>query len=150
MSQNLKIQVWKRISPSGGILMGFLQSSSHSVFFTLLLKAGGHVHGDMVSVCETFVLSIYIYTHIKYLTESFTRTRTIFVFAGWMRAFIGDYGTLLMLVLWSALSFTVPRDIPQGVPRRLELPLPWDSESLYHWTVVKVLLLPSESDIKEY
>ncbi|KAJ4913721.1 putative boron transporter 7 [Raphanus sativus] len=55
----------------------------------------------------------------------------------WMRAFIGDYGTLLMLVLWSALSFTVPRDIPQGVPRRLELPLPWDSESLYHWTVVK-------------
>ncbi|KAG2249881.1 hypothetical protein Bca52824_089509 [Brassica carinata] len=42
----------------------------------------------------------------------------------WMRGFIGDYGTLLMLVLWSALSFTVPRDIPEGVPRRLELPLP--------------------------
>ncbi|CAN6911742.1 unnamed protein product [Brassica oleracea] len=55
----------------------------------------------------------------------------------WMRGFTGDYGTLLMLVLWSALSFTVPRDIPEGVPRRLELPLPWDSESLYHWTVVK-------------
>ncbi|KAH0935988.1 LOW QUALITY PROTEIN: hypothetical protein HID58_013105, partial [Brassica napus] len=48
-----------------------------------------------------------------------------------------DYGTLLMLVLWSAFSFTVPRDIPEGVPRRLELPLPWDPESLYHWTVVK-------------
>ncbi|KAL0739331.1 hypothetical protein Bca4012_015541 [Brassica carinata] len=55
----------------------------------------------------------------------------------WMRGFIGDYGTLLMLVLWSAFSFTVPRDIPEGVPRRLELPLPWDPESLYHWTVVK-------------
>ncbi|CAN7119833.1 unnamed protein product [Brassica rapa subsp. narinosa] len=55
----------------------------------------------------------------------------------WMRGFIGDYGTLLMLVLWSAFSFTVPRDIPEGVPRRLEVPLPWDPESLYHWTVVK-------------
>ncbi|XP_019087302.1 PREDICTED: probable boron transporter 7 [Camelina sativa] len=55
----------------------------------------------------------------------------------WMRGFIGDYGTLLMLVLWSAFSYTVPRNLPEGVPRRLELPLPWDSESLYHWTVVK-------------
>ncbi|KAF2530440.1 hypothetical protein F2Q70_00033416 [Brassica cretica] len=55
----------------------------------------------------------------------------------WMRGFVGDYGTLLMLILWSAFSFTVPRDIPEGVPRRLELPLPWDPESLYHWTVVK-------------
>ena len=76
---------------------------------------------------------------MKYLTASFTGTITSFIFTGWMRGFIGDYGTLLMLVLWSALSFTVPRDIPEGVPRRLELPLPWDSESLYHWTVVKVL-----------
>ncbi|CAN8326987.1 unnamed protein product [Cochlearia groenlandica] len=55
----------------------------------------------------------------------------------WMRGFIGDYGTLLMLVLWSALSFTVPRDLPEGVPRRLEVPLPWESKSLYHWIVVK-------------
>ncbi|CAL9227715.1 unnamed protein product [Arabidopsis halleri] len=55
----------------------------------------------------------------------------------WIRGFIGDYGTLLMLVLWSAFSYTVPRNLPEGVPRRLELPLPWSSESLYHWTVVK-------------
>ncbi|KAL1210334.1 putative boron transporter 7 [Cardamine amara subsp. amara] len=55
----------------------------------------------------------------------------------WLRGFIGDYGTLLMLVLWSAFSYTVPKNLPEGVPRRLELPLPWESESLYHWTVVK-------------
>ena len=40
--------------------MGSLQSSSHSVFFTPLLKAEEHVHGDMALVCETFLLSVYI------------------------------------------------------------------------------------------
>ncbi|CAA7025441.1 unnamed protein product [Microthlaspi erraticum] len=55
----------------------------------------------------------------------------------WMRGFISDYGTLLMLVLWSAVSFLVPRNLPEGVPRRLKCPLIWESESLYHWTVVK-------------
>nr|GFC68068.1 boron transporter 4-like [Tanacetum cinerariifolium] len=41
-----------------------------------------------------------------------------------------------MVVAWTALSFTVPSNIPSGVPRRLFSPLLWDSESAYHWTVV--------------
>lgn len=58
---------------------------------------------------------------------------------GWLRGFIADYGVPLMVVLWTALSYGVPRKIPEGVPRRLFVPLPWESASLYHWTVIKVL-----------
>ncbi|XP_052209086.1 probable boron transporter 7 [Diospyros lotus] len=56
---------------------------------------------------------------------------------GWLRSFIADYGVPLMVVLWTALSYVVPGKIPSGVPRRLFCPLPWDAESLYHWTVIK-------------
>nr|KAJ0217105.1 hypothetical protein LSAT_V11C300117580 [Lactuca sativa] len=31
----------------------------------------------------------------------------------------------------------VPSKVPSGVPRRLCIQLLWDSESLYHWTVIK-------------
>ncbi|OWM86679.1 hypothetical protein CDL15_Pgr015715 [Punica granatum] len=47
------------------------------------------------------------------------------------------YGVPLMVLSWTALSFTVPRKVPDGVPRRLFCPLPWESASLYHWTVIK-------------
>nr|XP_043636923.1 boron transporter 4-like [Erigeron canadensis] len=56
---------------------------------------------------------------------------------GWFRSFIADYGVPLMVVVWTALSFCVPSDIPSGVPKRLFSPLLWDYESLYHWTVIK-------------
>lgn len=56
---------------------------------------------------------------------------------GWFRGFIADYGVPLMVLLWSALSYSVPGKIPSGVPRRLVCPLPWESASLYHWTVIK-------------
>nr|GEY23840.1 boron transporter 4 isoform X1 [Tanacetum cinerariifolium] len=55
---------------------------------------------------------------------------------GKLRSFIADYGVPLMVVAWTALSFTVPSNIPSGVPRRLFSPLLWDSESAYHWTVI--------------
>ncbi|PWA68050.1 HCO3- transporter family [Artemisia annua] len=35
------------------------------------------------------------------------------------------------------LGFFVPSNIPSGVPRRLFSPLLWESESAYHWTVIK-------------
>lgn len=57
---------------------------------------------------------------------------------GWYRSFIADYGVPLMVVVWTALSFTTPSKLPSGVPRRLFSPLPWDSASLEHWTVIKV------------
>jgi len=60
--------------------------------------------------------------------------------AGWLRAFIADYGIPLMIVIWTGLSYTVPSKVPSAVPRRLVCPLPWEPASLYHWTVIKVLL----------
>ncbi|XP_028052308.1 boron transporter 4-like [Camellia sinensis] len=57
---------------------------------------------------------------------------------GWQRSFIADYGVPCMVLVWSALSFSVPTRIPSGVPRRLFSPLPWVSPSLRHWTVIKV------------
>ncbi|XP_019189931.1 PREDICTED: probable boron transporter 7 [Ipomoea nil] len=56
---------------------------------------------------------------------------------GWLRGFIADYGVALMVVLWTAMSYAVPGKIPSSIPRRLFSPLPWDSSSLYHWTVAK-------------
>ncbi|KAK3164033.1 hypothetical protein QOZ80_1AG0011670 [Eleusine coracana subsp. coracana] len=60
--------------------------------------------------------------------------------AGWLRSFIADYGVPLMVIVWTAMSYTLPSKVPSGVPRRLFSPLPWDSSSLRHWTVVKDLL----------
>ncbi|XP_031257737.1 probable boron transporter 7 [Pistacia vera] len=56
---------------------------------------------------------------------------------GCLRGFTADYGVPLMVVLWTALSYSVPGKVPSGVPRRLFGPLPWDSTSLSHWTVIK-------------
>lgn len=56
---------------------------------------------------------------------------------GWVRSFIADYGVPVMVVLWTALSYAIPREVPTGVPRRLFSPLPWEPKSLHHWTVVK-------------
>ncbi|GAY60061.1 hypothetical protein CUMW_199190 [Citrus unshiu] len=53
------------------------------------------------------------------------------------RSFIADYGVPLMVLVWSALSFSVPSKVPSGVPRRLFSPLPWESASLDHWSVIK-------------
>ncbi|XP_057536260.1 boron transporter 4-like [Amaranthus tricolor] len=56
---------------------------------------------------------------------------------GRMRGLIADYGVPLMVVIWTAISFSVPSGVPKGVPRRLYSPLAWQSASVYHWTVVK-------------
>ncbi|KAF2317960.1 hypothetical protein GH714_041284 [Hevea brasiliensis] len=39
--------------------------------------------------------------------------------------------------LYLAWAGCVPGNVPSGVPRRLQTPLPWDSASLEHWTVIK-------------
>uniref|UniRef100_M1CS41 Boron transporter n=1 Tax=Solanum tuberosum TaxID=4113 RepID=M1CS41_SOLTU len=59
------------------------------------------------------------------------------VTAGWFRSFVADYGVPLMVLVWSALSYGVPSEVPSGVPRRLFSPLPWESASSHHWTVIK-------------
>ncbi|GFP99693.1 boron transporter 4 [Phtheirospermum japonicum] len=47
-----------------------------------------------------------------------------------------DYGVPLMVVIWTAMSFSIPIQVPFGVPKRLFSPLPWESPSLHHWTVI--------------
>ncbi|CAI0629113.1 unnamed protein product [Linum tenue] len=54
---------------------------------------------------------------------------------GWFRSIIADYGVPLVVMAWAALSLTVPRQVPEGIPRRLQTPLPWDPASMGHWTV---------------
>lgn len=56
---------------------------------------------------------------------------------GWIRGFIADYGVPLMVVLWTALSYVRPSEVPSGVPRRVHVPLLSDAESVHHWTVIK-------------
>ncbi|PPD79514.1 hypothetical protein GOBAR_DD23575 [Gossypium barbadense] len=56
---------------------------------------------------------------------------------GWFRSFIAEYGVPLMVVCWTALSYTVPSKVNSGIPRRLFCPLLWEPESLPHWTVIK-------------
>ncbi|KAI3891243.1 hypothetical protein MKW98_007548 [Papaver atlanticum] len=56
---------------------------------------------------------------------------------GFLRSFIADYGVPFMVLVWTAMSFTIPKEVPTGVPRRLFTPLPWEPASLYHWTVIK-------------
>ncbi|KAG8053248.1 hypothetical protein GUJ93_ZPchr0001g29712 [Zizania palustris] len=57
----------------------------------------------------------------------------------WLRSFVADYGVPLMVLVWAAFSYTLPKNVPSGVPRRLLSPLPWESSSLRHWTVAKEL-----------
>nr|GMD33815.1 boron transporter 4-like [Ipomoea batatas] len=56
---------------------------------------------------------------------------------GWFRSFIADYGVPLMVLVWSALSYSIPAKVPSGVPRRLYSPLAWDSGATQHWTVIQ-------------
>lgn len=58
---------------------------------------------------------------------------------GYMRNFLANFGVPLMIMLWTALSYGVPNNVPSGVPRRLFSPYPWDSDSLHPWTIAKVL-----------
>lgn len=83
----------------------------------------------LVGIIFTFGL---LYTALKS-----RRARSWWYGTGWFRSLIADYGVPLMVVLWTVLSFSVPSKVPSGVPRRLFSPLPWESASLEHWTVIK-------------
>ncbi|KAM3202578.1 hypothetical protein P3L10_030202 [Capsicum annuum] len=77
-----------------------------------------------------------LYTSLKSRTA-----RSWWYGTGWFISFVADYGVPLMVLVWSALSYEVPSKVPSGVSRRLFSPLPWESASLHHWTVIKLLLL---------
>ncbi|GJU72326.1 boron transporter 4-like protein [Tanacetum coccineum] len=83
------------------------------------------------------LLAIVFSFGLLYTALKSRKARTWWYGTGKLRSFIADYGVPLMVVAWTALSFTVPSNIPSGVPRRLFSPLLWESESAYHWTVIK-------------
>ncbi|KAJ1429108.1 Bicarbonate transporter, C-terminal [Sesbania bispinosa] len=87
-----------------------------------------YVNG-LLGVIFTFGL---LYTALKS-----RRARSWLYGTGWLRSFIADYGVPFMVVVWTAMSFGVPRKLPSEIPRRLVAPLAWESASLHHWTVIK-------------
>lgn len=99
-------------------------------------KARSWLYGTGLSMEQRFILSC------NYSQEQPNHICKLSVSIGWLRSFIADYGVPLMVVVWTALSFSVPSKVPFGVPRRLQSPLAWQSTSLHHWTVVKVNPLP--------
>ncbi|XP_028779109.1 boron transporter 4-like [Neltuma alba] len=75
---------------------------------------------------------------LLFSTLKIRKARSWLYGTGKLRSFFADYGVPLMVVLWTALSFTVPSNkLPSGVPRRLIAPLAWESTSLHHWKVVQ-------------
>ncbi|GLU05120.1 hypothetical protein SLE2022_222370 [Rubroshorea leprosula] len=60
--------------------------------------------------------------------------------SGWLRGFIADYGVPLMVLVWTAVSYTPAGSIPKGIPRRLFSPNPWSPGAYENWTVVKDML----------
>ncbi|KAJ4830514.1 Boron transporter 4 [Turnera subulata] len=83
----------------------------------------------LLGVIFTFGL---LYTALKS-----RKARSWWYGTGRIRSFIADYGVPLMVVVWTALQFTIPGKVPLGVPRRLFSPLPWQPASSHHWTVIK-------------
>ncbi|KAJ0755430.1 putative bicarbonate transporter [Helianthus annuus] len=83
------------------------------------------------------LLAIVFSFGLLYTALKSRKARSWWCGTGRLRSFIADYGVPLMVVVWTALSFGVPSKIPSGVPRRLFSPLLWESESTYHWTVIK-------------
>lgn len=83
------------------------------------------------------LLAIIFSFGLLYTTQKSRRARSWHYGTGWLRGFVADYGVPLMVIFWTALSFSLPSKVPNGVPRRLYCPLPSGYASLYHWTVVK-------------
>ncbi|XP_052885379.1 boron transporter 4-like isoform X3 [Gossypium arboreum] len=83
------------------------------------------------------LLGIIFSLGLLYTALKSRRARSWWYGTGWFRSFIADYGVPLMVVVWTAMSFSVPSKVPSGVPRRLFSPLPWESASTQHWTVIK-------------
>lgn len=85
------------------------------------------------------ILGIIFSFGLLYTSIKSRRARSWMYGIEWNRSFIADYGVPLMVLVWTALSFSLPSKVPSGVPRRLASPFLWDSVSIYHWTVIKDL-----------
>ncbi|KAG8493566.1 hypothetical protein CXB51_011749 [Gossypium anomalum] len=83
------------------------------------------------------LLGIIFSLGLLYTALKSRRARSWWYGTGWFRSFVADYGVPLMVVMWTAVSFSVPSKVPSGVPRRLFSPLPWEPASSQNWTVIR-------------
>nr|KAJ0214156.1 hypothetical protein LSAT_V11C400198380 [Lactuca sativa] len=83
------------------------------------------------------ILAVVFSFGLLYTALKSRKARSWWFGTGRLRSLIADYGVPLMIIVWTAVSFSVPGKLPSGVPRRLFSPLLWESESTYHWTVIK-------------
>lgn len=58
---------------------------------------------------------------------------------GCLRGFIADYGVPVMILVWSAVSYSASDKVPAGVPRRLFSPNPWGPGASSNWTIIRVM-----------
>ena len=121
------------------------QTPSHSLSHTprlllIYMDNSNHVpHFGILALLSEPIIVSYI---LVYFFCSAIRALIIHLdlpFTGCLRSFIADYGVPLMVIVWTALSYTLPSKVLSGVPRRLLSPLPWESSSLGHWTIVEVI-----------
>ena len=92
------------------------------------------------STKKTFPLSTYtLKGHPQHVCHKLLLTALhLFLFEGWLRGFIADYGVPLMVLVWTAISYIPGNNVPRGIPRRLFSPNPWSSGAYSNWTVIKV------------
>ncbi|GJY24056.1 reverse transcriptase domain-containing protein [Tanacetum coccineum] len=108
-----------------------LRLESHVEAFPLIPEYGGHWSSLHSSVMPT---------------PSFLEFMVFSSFDGgieWLKSFIADYEAPMIAIVWTALSYSKPCQLPNQVPRRFFCPLPWGVGSLFSWTVIK------ETDIQE-
>ncbi|KAL8117303.1 boron transporter 4 isoform X1 [Apium graveolens] len=86
------------------------------------------------------LLAIIFSFGLLYTALKSRKARSWWYGTGLLRSFIADYGVPLMVVVWTALSFSGPSKLPSGVPRRLFSPLAWESASIHHWTVIQDMI----------
>lgn len=60
--------------------------------------------------------------------------------SGWLRALTADYGVPLLVLIWTAISYSSVGNVPTGIPRRLFSPNPWSPGATKNWTVIKEML----------
>jgi HCO3- transporter family len=58
--------------------------------------------------------------------ESLTNNHICSVLQSSVRSFLADYGVPLMVLIWTGVSYALQSATPQGIPRRLAIPDPWE------------------------
>ncbi|KAK4777983.1 hypothetical protein SAY87_018170 [Trapa incisa] len=118
----------------------FFQEFIKGVVSEFKIPGGENVHEAKYEFQWLYVnglLGVVFSFGLLYTAMKSTGARSWRYGSGWFRSFVADYGVPMVVLIWSVLAFTVPKEVPTGIPRRLFSPLPWDPSSLQHWSVIK-------------